>query len=198
MPAFQKMVCQVFSGKTLCTSVSADLAVSQGAAIQAAIMTGADIYKLKKVLMLDAIPYSIGLEAYDGTFHVILPRNSKIPLKMHHRVYTCRDHQSTLSIDIYEGEEKLACDNHWIGYHDFIIPGGRSFKAGERSMNIAFEITEDGILMVKAEVPDDEADLCRINSRNEVLRILGLIGILIVLMALYACLKVLDPLEKEL
>lgn len=90
MICFQTMVESIFPHQELCKSISPDLAVSQGAAIQAAIKTGASEYKLKKILMLDALPYSLGLEGSDGRFEVVLPRNTKTPVKSTRRFFTSR------------------------------------------------------------------------------------------------------------
>uniref|UniRef100_A0A7S2W6M9 Uncharacterized protein n=1 Tax=Mucochytrium quahogii TaxID=96639 RepID=A0A7S2W6M9_9STRA len=139
------------SCKELCTNVQADRAVSQGAAIQAAILSGVDRYTLSKVLMLDALPYSVGLEAGDGKFVPMLNRNSKMPCSESKIFTTHRDYQRAITIDIFEGEDPIARTNRWVDYRDFVVEQGSKLKAGEASIMVTFTVTENGTLKVEAE-----------------------------------------------
>ena len=54
----------------MCGGVDPHKVVTQGAAIQAAIISGVDRELLSDVLMLDMLPHSIGLEKGNGDFEV--------------------------------------------------------------------------------------------------------------------------------
>lgn len=75
-----------------------------------------------------------------------------------------------------------------MGYYKFIVPNGRKFRAGERSMNITFNVKEDGQLYVSAEPPSEEAELCEAtgDTRQAVL----LLILLTVVIGLYIATKV--------
>ena len=162
IPLFRTRVHAMFPHlKELCVAVRGDRAVAEGAAIQAALVAGVDTRTLAKVLMLDALPYTLGVEAGDGEMLVMLPRNSRIPVSHTERFATMHDAQPAVSVDVFEGEDVTTVRNNtWLGNFDFVVPNGSRFKAGERSMNVTFTIDADGILSVAALPPEDELSKC--------------------------------------
>lgn len=176
-------------GKEICTNVKADRAVSQGAAIQAAIMTGVDRYKLSKLLMLDALPYSIGLEASDGSFSKVLDRNTTIPCSNTKTFYTHNDFQRAITVDIFEGEEIVARNNRWIDCRDFVVTGGSKLKAEDSSVDVTFNITEDGTLVVTSQSPITQ------NDHDDERQFYFLVAFLVFLIALFLAAKTQFPVE---
>ena len=106
-PLYQRMIKEEFPDTGICKSINPSLAVSQGAAIQAAILQGEDLHRMNKLLMLDVLPYSIGYERVDGSFEVALSRNTKIPASATKRYFTAEDNAAVISLDIFEGEDIL-------------------------------------------------------------------------------------------
>ncbi len=198
LPLFRSMLQEEFPSVELCKSIRSDCTVAEGAAIRAAMMTGADEYRLKKVLMLDALPFSVGLEDSEGNFRALIPRNSRLPASSTMRFRTFQDGQRGLSVDVFEGEHPRASDNKWLGYHNFMIPYGSEYKAGERSLEITFSVDADGILTVRADPPEDEADYCKdgdgsSSGDDSGTMTVVLVIALIVLSALYVVAKSLFP-----
>jgi len=74
IPELRKMLSEYFGGKELCLGVNPDEAVAEGAAIQAAVLSGVDESQLRDILMLDKTPLSIGLKDGNGDFCVLIPK----------------------------------------------------------------------------------------------------------------------------
>jgi heat shock protein 1/8 len=62
IPKVQELIKQFFNGKEPCRSINPDEAVAYGAAVQAAILTGAGSEATKDLLLIDVTPLSLGIE----------------------------------------------------------------------------------------------------------------------------------------
>jgi len=195
LPLLRKRLQKEFPAIELCKSIRSDCTVAEGAAIRAAMMTGADEYRMKKVLMLDALPFSVGLEDSEGNFEALIRRNSRLPVSSTRRFATCQDGQRGISVDVFEGEHRVAAENKWLGYHNFMIPRGSRYRAGERSMDVTFSVDANGILSVRAVVPDDETILSEHGDDGgaDGPSTVALALYLVVLAVLYAVAKTLFP-----
>ena len=140
-------------------SINPDETVAYGAAIHAAklMKQGNDI--LNDVILMDITPFSLGIDAVDEdlineleqkgcVMDVIIPRGTKIPVKMTKRYQTSYDYQDTISIGIYEGENKYVKDNHLLG--EFSLVNLPMKKEGEVKDDVTFSIDSNGILTVSA------------------------------------------------
>ncbi|OQR91707.1 hsp70-like protein [Achlya hypogyna] len=157
IPAIRSRLSAFFNGKELCTSVNADEVVAEGAAIQAAILSGVDKKVFQDVLMLDVIPMSIGIEKADGTMEVLIPKNSRIPVSMTKYFDTAEDGQRGFTIEVFEGEEPVARDNTYLTFFDFVLPRARIGKAGEHQHPVTISMNQNGLLQVKAGILHDSA-----------------------------------------
>ena len=77
-----------------------DEAVAYGEAIQAAIMTNVKDEKIEKLILLNGIPFSLGIEIPGGAMEVLIQRNSLIPCKNSKIFSTCSDNQSDFWVQI--------------------------------------------------------------------------------------------------
>ena len=130
--------------------------MAEGAAIQAAVLSGVDHQILRDVLMMDVIPLSIGLEKQDGQMEVLLPKNSKIPTSKTKYFQTFEDNQRGLTIEVYEGEHLEAKSNIHIAYFNFLIPKKKIGLAGVHLHPVTFAMNENGILQIQAGIYNDE------------------------------------------
>ena len=64
------------------------------------------------ILLVDALPLSIGVETQGGIFEKIIERNATKPTKMTKMFTTAKDNQKVVKIQIYEGERTMTKDNH--------------------------------------------------------------------------------------
>jgi heat shock protein 1/8 len=148
IPKIQKLLSDFFNGKELCKSINPDEAVAYGAAVQAAILTGAQSEELNKILLVDVTPLSIGIETAGNVMTVMIPRNSTIPQKKTQVFSTFQDNQPAATIRVFEGERKLTKDCNLLGQFEFsgIAPAPR----GVPQLEITYDIDANGILNVNA------------------------------------------------
>ena len=121
-----------YLGKAPVAAVDPDYAVAQGAAIQAAIISG-QIDESSEIMMTDVNPYTLGvrtIRGYDDDYmSVIIPRNKTIPTTKKQRYYTSWDYQTEAIIEVYQGESSSVRYNHCIG--KFTLKGIPAKAAGK-------------------------------------------------------------------
>lgn len=144
VPAVKKAVSDLF-GRPVNDSLNPDEVVALGAAVQADILAGNN----KDYLLLDITPLSLGLETMGGLMDVLVPRNSKIPVKASRQYTTQKDGQSGIVISVYQGERDLVQHNRKLA--SFNLTGIPAMPAGFPKVEISFLVNADGILVVNAK-----------------------------------------------
>ncbi|MBP6664560.1 MAG: Hsp70 family protein, partial [Chitinophagales bacterium] len=134
-----------FFGKAVHDNLNPDEVVALGAAIQADILAG----NQKDMLLLDVTPLSVGVETIGELMDVIVPRNSRIPIRAARQYTTQVDGQANMKIAVYQGERDLVKNNRKLG--EFDLKGIPSMPAGLPKVEIAFIINADGIMQVRAK-----------------------------------------------
>ena len=115
IPKIQSILRDFFNGKKLNNSLNPEENVAYGAAIQAAVSGNYKDEFIENLILLKVIPISLGFEGEGGVMNIILPRNNTIPCKKTIIVKTTEDNQKSFLCKIYEGENQLTKDNHFIG-----------------------------------------------------------------------------------
>ena len=133
-----------FFGKEVYDNLNPDEVVALGAAVQADILAGNNT----DMLLLDVTPLSLGIETMGGLMDVLIPRNSKIPVKAGRQYTTQKDGQSGMRISVYQGERDLVQDNRKLA--EFNLSGIPAMPAGLPKVEVNFLIDADGILKVTA------------------------------------------------
>ena len=144
MPAIQDLV-EKFFGKAPSKGVNPDEAVAVGAAVQGAILTG----EIKDVLLLDVIPLSLGIKTLGGVCTRLIESNTTIPTKKTETFSTAADNQSTVEIEIVQGERPMAKDNRKLG--NFILDNIMMAPRGVPQIEVTFDVDVNGILSVSAK-----------------------------------------------
>lgn len=145
VPAVQKAVQKFFNGKTAERSVNPDEAVALGAAIQGGVLGG----KVEDVLLLDVTPLSLGIETLGEVFTKIIERNTTIPTSKSQVFSTATDGQTSVEIQVLQGERAMAKDNKSLG--KFLLSGIPPSPRGGPQIEVAFEIDVNGILKASAQ-----------------------------------------------
>ena len=131
--------------------VNPDLCVAMGAAVQAAIIAGADV----GAVLVDITPHSLGIKCLDESmgfpfefrFAPIIRRNTPLPASRSELFHTYRDRQTEVEIDVYQGESDDVRRNHRVG--KFLIKGLAPVPAGNPIV-VQLDLNLDGMLKVSA------------------------------------------------
>ena len=134
-----------FFGREPHRGVNPDEVVAVGAAIQAGVLTG----DVKDVLLLDVTPLSLGIETLGGVFTRLIDRNTTIPTKKSQVFSTAEDHQSAVTIRVFQGEREMAADNKLLGQFDLV--GIPTAPRGVPQIEVTFDIDANGIVNVGAK-----------------------------------------------
>nr|QES95306.1 Hsp70-type chaperone [Nitzschia sp. (in: diatoms)] len=145
IPAIRSLIKSIINRK-INESANPDEVVAIGAAIQAGIITG----EMKKMLLLDVTPLSLGVETLGEVMTKIINRNTTIPASRSKTFITASGTQTSAEINIVQGEREFVSDNKILGC--FYLEDLPTHMDNSRSeIKITFDINEDGILAVKAQ-----------------------------------------------
>ena len=143
-PAIQAAV-EAFFKKEPHKGVNPDEVVAIGASIQGGILSG----DVKDVVLLDVTPLSLGIETLGGVCTKLIERNTTIPSSKSQVFSTAGDGQTSVEINVLQGEREMASDNRQLGR--FILEGVPSAPRGVPQIEVTFDIDANGILNVKAQ-----------------------------------------------
>ncbi|MDY4691873.1 MAG: molecular chaperone DnaK, partial [Atopobiaceae bacterium] len=144
MPAVQELVKQM-TGKQPNMSVNPDEVVADGAAVQGGVLTG----DVEGILLLDVTPLSLGVETMGGVMTKMIDRNTTIPTSKSEVYSTAADNQTSVEINVLQGEREMAADNKSLG--KFQLTGIPAARRGVPQIEVTFDIDANGIVKVTAK-----------------------------------------------
>ena len=144
MPAVQELV-KTMTGKQPNMSVNPDEVVADGAAVQGGVLTG----DVEGILLLDVTPLSLGVETMGGIMTKMIDRNTTIPTSKTEIYSTAADNQTSVEINVLQGERELARDNKSLG--KFQLSGIPAARRGVPQIEVTFDIDANGIVKVSAK-----------------------------------------------
>ena len=144
MPAVQDLV-KTLTGKQPNMSVNPDEVVADGAAVQGGVLTG----DVSGILLLDVTPLSLGVETMGGVMTKMIDRNTTIPTSKTEIYSTAADNQTSVEINVLQGEREMAADNKSLG--KFNLTGIPAARRGTPQIEVTFDIDANGIVKVTAK-----------------------------------------------
>ena len=155
LPLIRSFVGKLF-GRLPATNINPDEVVAMGACIQAAMKKRDKA--IKEIVLTDVCPYTLGTNTsiqkpggyYEsGHFFPIIERNTVIPVSRVERLYTVKDNQKKISVEILQGESRLAKENILLGEITVSVPPSRG---GEQAIDVRYTYDINGILEVEVTV----------------------------------------------
>lgn len=147
IPKIQQLVKNFFNGLEPKRGISPDESAAYGAAVQGAVMSGAD--QFSDVLLMDVNPSTLWFETINKTLKELIPRNAHLPVEKSHIFVTAEDDQSSMAVDIYEGEGTTSKENLLLGTLGVVdIP---KLSQAFLKVEVFFNIDENSILTVSAK-----------------------------------------------
>ena len=144
IPAVQDAVKSI-TGKEPFKGINPDECVAIGAAIQGGVLGG----DVEGILLLDVTPLSLGIETLGGIFTKLIERNTTIPTKKSQIFSTAADNQTSVEVNVLQGEREMAQDNKSLGR--FHLDGIAPARRGVPQIEVTFDIDANGIVNVSAK-----------------------------------------------
>ncbi|MGI5973806.1 MAG: molecular chaperone DnaK [Oscillospiraceae bacterium] len=144
IPAVQEMV-KKLTGKEGFKGINPDECVAVGAALQGGVLVG----DVKDLLLLDVTPLSLGIETMGGVFTKLIERNTTIPTKKSQIFTTAADNQTSVEVNVLQGEREMAQYNKSLGR--FNLDGIAPARRGVPQIEVTFDIDANGIVNVSAK-----------------------------------------------
>lgn len=144
IPAVQEAI-QKFSDKEPFKGINPDECVAMGAALQAGVLGG----EVQGLLLLDVAPLSLGVETMGGVMTKVIERNTTIPTKKSQIFSTAADGQTSVEVNVLQGEREFARDNKQLGI--FKLDGIAPAPRGIPQIEVTFDIDANGIVNVSAK-----------------------------------------------
>ena len=134
-----------FTGSEPFKGINPDECVAMGAALQAGVLTG----DVKGLLLLDVTPLSLGIETMGGVCTRLIERNTTIPVKKSQIFSTAADNQTSVEVNVLQGEREMAAANKSLGR--FHLDGIAPARRGVPQIEVTFDIDANGIVKVSAK-----------------------------------------------
>ena len=171
IPAVRDAVKDYF-GKETNKAINPEEVVATGAAIEAEILRAKEEGRvpegdIKSVLLLDVLPLSLGLETLGGVSTPMIAKNTTVPTSKTQIFSTAADNQTSVEINVLQGERPMATDNRSLG--KFVLSGILPAPRGLPQVDVTFDIDANGILSVTAK---DKA-----TAKSQSIRVEGSIGL---------------------
>lgn len=127
-------------------AVNPDEAVSLGACIQGAVLSGDE--NVGSIVLLDVTPLNLGIETLGGVMTTLIEANTTIPCDKEQVFSTAADNQTEVTINLLQGNRPMASQNKSLGR--FNLTGILPAKRGIPQIAVKVSINANGIVEVSA------------------------------------------------
>jgi molecular chaperone DnaK len=142
MPVLQNKVYEIFDIKPWIYP-NLEAVVAEGACMYGAISENIFINN-QNILLVDVLPLSLGVETIDGTFSIIIPKNTPLPVKRTQKYTSDTPFENTIKVKVYQGERKIANKNTLIGEFEF----NKVSLGCKPIIDITFKVDLNGVINV--------------------------------------------------
>jgi len=166
IPKIKQVIKDIFN-KNPHDDINPDETVAYGATLQGAILTEEDNKQLSSIVLIDALPMSIGVEVTGGLVVPIIKKNTPIPCESEKVFSTYSDNQPSIKLKIYEGERPMARDNNLLGEYEMNI---NPYAKNMARIHVKFKIDINNIINITAWDEKDNANKLTItNVHNNII-----------------------------
>ena len=154
IPAVQAKVVRM-TGLEPSKSLNPDECVAMGAAVQGGLLqgggklAGATGAAAQGLVLMDVTPLTLSIETLGGVATPLITRNSMIPTRKSQIFTTARPMQTSVEINVLQGERHFARDNKSLG--KFKLTGIRSGFSSKPQIEVTFDIDVNGVVKVSAK-----------------------------------------------
>ncbi len=154
MPAVERQVKELL-GKEPSHSLNPDECVAMGAAVQGGLLqgggklAGATGAAAQGLVLMDVTPLTLSIETLGGVATPLITRNSMIPTRKSQIFTTARPMQTSVEINVLQGERHFARDNKSLG--KFKLTGIRAGFSSKPQIEVTFDIDVNGVVKVSAK-----------------------------------------------
>ena len=149
MPAVELLGCEPSH------TLNPDECVAMGAAVQGGLLqgggklAGATGAAAQGLVLMDVTPLTLSIETLGGVATPLITRNSMIPTRKSQIFTTARPMQTSVEINVLQGERHFARDNKSLG--KFKLTGIRSGFSSKPQIEVTFDIDVNGVVKVSAK-----------------------------------------------
>ena len=137
------------------SSLNPDECVAMGAAVQGGLLqgggklAGATGAAAQGLVLMDVTPLTLSIETLGGVATPLITRNSMIPTRKSQIFTTARPMQTSVEINVLQGERHFARDNKSLG--KFKLTGIRASFSSKPQIEVTFDIDVNGVVKVSAK-----------------------------------------------
>ena len=154
MPAVERQVKELL-GCEPSHNLNPDECVAMGAAVQGGLLqgggklAGATGAAAQGLVLMDVTPLTLSIETLGGVATPLITRNSMIPTRKSQIFTTARPMQTSVEINVLQGERHFARDNKSLG--KFKLTGIRASFSSKPQIEVTFDIDVNGVVKVSAK-----------------------------------------------
>ena len=148
IPGIGKLLKEFFGGREPNRTVDAFEAAVRGAGVQAALCGRITSSRIQALLVLDCLPFSLGIEATGGVMEALIRSGSAIPTKNSAVYTTTEDNHNGILVKVFEGDHDRVVENTPLGVYELMgIPPA---PKGQPQIRVTLATDHCGLLEVSA------------------------------------------------
>ena len=141
IPKLEAVFKEFFVDKNFNSSMDRHTSVADGAAIQAALLSRKKSEDLDRLLLVDVLPWSIGVKTGDGEMTTLIPRDTTIPTRATEIFSNSVDQATGVIISVFEGEHDKVRNNLFLG--EFLFEGIKPQEKNKSEIEVTISVSSD-------------------------------------------------------